>query len=109
MRGKRYRPALGVHYGRFIPAHAGKAVARSLRECLLPVHPRACGESVYIVNVNGVVDGSSPRMRGKLVVLDVRDVVHRFIPAHAGKAYAGHEFVHALSVHPRACGESNLS
>ena len=74
MRGKPQRRR-GRHQGhRFIPAHAGKTFRRRGASVPSWVHPRACGENVVEAAATLVVAGSSPRMRGKHVVPDVRVV-----------------------------------
>ncbi len=71
---------------RFIPAHAGNALALKGRLGWQSVHPRACGERAAEADENFMVAGSSPRMRGTLVAA-LRDAQEtRFIPAHAGNA-----------------------
>ncbi len=68
MRGTRHAvfPQLQPH--RFIPAHAGNTSAAVVIIVLVPVHPRACGEH-YCSEVSIVAaDGSSPRMRGTLLL-----------------------------------------
>ena len=68
MRGThRHRPKSSAR--RFIPAHAGNTTHRSAR-----AHVRL---------------GSSPRMRGTLIVLISLAMVARFIPAHAGNTVRG--------------------
>ena len=52
------------------------------------------------------VDGSSPRMRGKLWLLLVQARGAGFIPAHAGKTSPCRFGLGRDSVHPRACGEN---
>ena len=71
-------------------------------------HPRACGEQVKLFAYEVVKMGSSPRMRGA-VVLGKRLFEHLgIIPAHAGSS---EHLVHPRplsSDHPRACGEQLL-
>ena len=76
MRGKQTIPGLKVtheglipglketHEG-LIPAHAGKTADSPPRPRSRPAHPRACGENFIQGMVKGLVQGSSPRMRGK--------------------------------------------
>ena len=71
-----------------------------------PAHPRVCGE-----NLGGnpdilYVEGSSPRVRGKLVKLGYASNEGRLIPACAGKTQAGLKQSPATPAHPRVCGEN---
>ena len=89
-----------------IPAHAGKTAGKRFTLRRLRAHPRACGENSVHSQPLVSAGGSSPRMRGKLLLHGLVAAEHRLIPAHAGKtdgadgARAGH------GAHPRACGEN---
>ena len=48
-------------------------------------HPRVCGENFYHKHVKTLVDGSSPRVRGKQVVQALGGQAGGLIPACAGK------------------------
>ena len=70
---------------RLIPAHAGKTQIGIEVVARERAHPRACGEnSKWTYNPQKKL-GSSPRMRGKHVALDLGPVDGGLIPAHAGK------------------------
>ena len=56
----------------------------------------------------GVCIGSSPRLRGTVLVNVCIAVFLRFIPAPAGNSRAGHAVNLIPPVHPRACGEQAL-
>ena len=96
------------HHQRFIPAPAGNTRLPLVRGAPGPVHPRACGEHFPIVHEQGVVLGSSPRLRGTQVLGADWAQPQRFIPAPAGNT--AHPLIHPPPppVHPRACGEHNL-
>jgi len=85
LRGTRSHHPRPPTRGRFIPAPAGNAHRRVLRQGEEPVHPRACGERVMA----GLLAGR----RG------------RFIPAPAGNALPCISRIARNTVHPRACGE----
>ena len=53
---------------RITPAHAGKTENVPTETILWTDHPRACGENVIDFAKEIIVDGSPPRMRGKLEV-----------------------------------------
>ena len=74
---------------RFIPAYAGNAINRSMREQSKSVHPRIRGERMIVRLLADRMDGSSPHTRGTHVAR-VRGPAHRrFIPAYAGNAPVG--------------------
>ncbi len=105
MRGTdRPRPAPQCR-GRFIPAHAGNRSASVPVAASATVHPRACGEQVVVEFRQSRGVGSSPRMRGTEPASQSRNVVPRFIPAHAGNRCEKRKPPNFPPVHPRACGE----
>ena len=69
MRGK---PLLGkrrVGLHRIIPAHAGQTGNANMPHGKPTDHPRACGANYGRTGISGYDYGSSPRMQGKLVVM----------------------------------------
>ena len=73
------------HLGRITPACAGK---RSLNiPYRLPIrdHSRVCGEKITDETIRVVIQGSPPRMRGKVHFLKVRLNERGITPACAGK------------------------
>ena len=104
MRGKLREPLRVLHDIRIIPAHAGQTSwAVSVRYAFAD-HPRACGANLPEAYLVRDVLGSSPRMRGKLPLL--QHVLHgeRIIPAHAGQTHHRSCPVICYTDHPRACG-----
>ena len=75
----------------------------------MAVHPRACGE--HLVRALQIVSfcGSSPRLRGTFVVVAEQNRKRRFIPAPAGNMGLSSATRVATSVHPRACGEHEIT
>ena len=92
--------------GRFIPTHVGKTDTGTDRKGIRSVHPHACGENFGNIHIlidntrfipthvgktntskkgNKYVNGSSPRMWGKLVLCRRYSERSRFIPTHVGK------------------------
>ncbi len=69
------------------------------------VHPRACGERLFLPLVELVGGGSSPRVRGTLSAFAGPRGHKRFIPARAGNASWSPIPRCAPPVHTRACGE----
>mgnify|MGYP000663113259 CR=1 FL=1 len=70
------------------------------------VHPHACGESVRGVIAVLSKFGSSPRVWGKPVQDDQRNIQSWFIPTRVGKAPSWKFMGSSSTVHPHACGES---
>ena len=105
MRGTYLRHGTGFPGIRFIPADAGNipiVVSMSTRH---PVHPRGCGEHHGYERFINLITGSSPRMRGTLLITLVPLVALRFIPADAGNMTEKKQLNASLLVHPRGCGE----
>ena len=88
MRGKPLYTQMRHWTGGLIPAHAGKTQLSSARLQDRWAHPRACGENASMSTVDWVIGGSSPRMRGKRVLIDAHARATGLIPAHAGKTKA---------------------
>ena len=108
MRGARigkYRDAVST---RIIPAYAGSTRQAGTEAAESRDHPRVCGEhSVRLVPCNRP-PGSSPRMRGALLVAALELAVVGIIPAYAGSTTAC-KLAEALGWdHPRVCGEHFL-
>ena len=56
---------------RFIPTLAGNTLLISPPILMSTVHPHACGEHIYTALLMSIPDGSSPRLRGTLVLYQV--------------------------------------
>ena len=70
-------------------------------------HPRACGANdLSFTDLRGA-DGSSPRVRGKLLHGRLLRRQRRIIPARAGQTSACVRTSPTRSDHPRACGANN--
>ena len=70
---------------RIIPARAGQTPPNSPFRRFHPDHPRACGANGMVAVANRQIRGSSPRVRGKPVVVTLIPVCQRIIPARAGQ------------------------
>ena len=111
---------------RFIPARAGTTSTQTSGLTGRTVHPRACGDHHDSLDLAGIVCGSSPRVRGPQVPLEVREAFARVHPRACGDHYRRQGVcrrrlgssprvrgprLHALvrsfqyTVHPRACGD----
>ncbi len=105
VRGTRERQGSQSDIQRFIPACAGNALIRYVKEWTYPVHPRVCGERYLLFAVTIAASGSSPRVRGTQRRVTQAIIDTRFIPACAGNALVRPSKLHVRSVHPRVCGE----
>ena len=85
VRGKLPDDELLRTIGRIIPARAGQT-NRPPRIMLNSAdHPRACGANEHVPWVVEIVDGSSPRVRGKRLACRGFLAFRRIIPARAGQ------------------------
>ena len=69
------------------PARAGKrprllAMLRNSQD-----HPRACGEKSLFPRTEPTREGSPPRVRGKVTIINPVQSVQRITPARAGKSW----------------------
>ena len=99
----------GCRRGRFIPARAGNIPPDSQQFGSRPVHPRTCGEHLFIGQNTVSEDGSSPHVRGTFSVNHSRPDQPRFIPARAGNISTVLTISHIATVHPRTCGEHTMN
>ena len=88
MRGKEAPAKTCAANYRITPAYAGKRADRKKPGAYAGDHPRVCGEKVILCCSCDAVQGSPPRMRGKVCVISVDVVNMRITPAYAGKRNA---------------------
>ena len=105
MRGTRCDRHFRLLIQRIIPAHAGNTTHPLPTHSQSEDHPRACGEHAKRDTATQSRSGSSPRMRGTLVIALRPESCMRIIPAHAGNTAAGLTQQQEPGDHPRACGE----
>ena len=91
---------------RLIPARAGKTVPPEALIAAVAAHPRAGGENNARLRGLTVLDGSSPRGRGKPRTSSRERAGTGLIPARAGKTVTVQVSVASLAAHPRAGGEN---
>ena len=91
--------------GRIIPADAGSTCASALSAWEEPDHPRGGGEHEVGMLLNGIGEGSSPRMRGALSGVAWLASIEGIIPADAGSTTARLAGRMLNWDHPRGCGE----
>ena len=104
VRGKPGSGHVPQHARRIIPARAGQTESFTFFRMMSPDHPRACGANSMAWPVSSAAAGSSPRVRGKLSLL--QHVLHgeRIIPARAGQTTPRRHTRPRMTDHPRACG-----
>ena len=100
------RWAYGV---RLIPAWAGKTTAHNLCSPGISAHPRVGGENDGTTRFNVDSTGSSPRGRGKPLVVEFMFDRCGLIPAWAGKTPGVPWYADGRQAHPRVGGENSLA
>ncbi|MUH60598.1 hypothetical protein GSD1FS_1980 [Bifidobacterium sp. GSD1FS] len=85
VRGKPTEPHPCGLVVRIIPASAGQTTPRRHTRPRMTDHPRECGANARSSPMGTMRCGSSPRVRGKLVVSGRCSCVVRIIPASAGQ------------------------
>ena len=90
------------------PACAGKRCRSPAFRSMPWDHPRMCGEKADSLVLEGLLEGSPPRVRGKGLL--AHDQIHGagITPAYAGKSKESHFVRYARRDHPRVCGEKAL-
>ena len=104
VRGKPIRHHVARDRRRIIPARAGQTGRRARRVEQGPDHPRACGANTAHEVKTCRKHGSSPRVRGKLILLALPPRPIRIIPARAGQTISLSGTLRRRADHPRACG-----
>ena len=108
-RGKPTPAAIPPRKVRLIPARAGKT-SNSPAQCSSAwAHPRAGGENIAGIYLAYRRRGSSPRGRGKHLILRLSHIHRGLIPARAGKTAVAAIRADATPAHPRAGGENVVS
>ena len=105
MRGKAGKHRGHVPASRITPAYAGKSPGDENRQDAARDHPRVCGEKKIANSDELAVEGSPPRMRGKVLKNRVKSGQPRITPAYAGKSVALGCHGPPPPDHPRVCGE----
>ena len=104
VRGKPKRLAHKSDVSRIIPARAGQTIRQTGRLADCADHPRACGANSDNSSTTTSRSGSSPRVRGKLLLFGCRVGSMRIIPARAGQTWLPRAIFTSFPDHPRACG-----
>ena len=71
-------------HARIIPARAGPTFLRGCKYPIYADHPRSCGANEITRHAQELAPGSSPLVRGQLVVHARAGIQRRIIPARAG-------------------------
>ena len=104
MRGSRRITSREAREVGIIPAHAGLTVPVGGLGTTNGDHPRACGAHDLLDRADFAGQGSSPRMRGSLRLLQGCHSLQGIIPAHAGLTQIRLRCRRSSWDHPRACG-----
>ena len=105
VRGKDKEARRGGALRRIIPAGAGKSLRATTYKARRWDHPRGCGEKRLALATSSMMEGSSPRVRGKASRRDRRSPASGIIPAGAGKRVHRRRDHGRRKDHPRGCGE----
>ena len=106
VRGKHHPTVRPAPTCGLIPACAGKTPRGSAVPSEAWAHPRVCGENSERVADVRRSKGSSPRVRGKRILVGQPVVRGGLIPACAGKTTARSSASRRDRAHPRVCGEN---
>ena len=105
MRGALLRRHDGPCHEGIIPAYAGSTLLISMSIPNWWDHPRVCGEHRFQAFALLFGAGSSPRMRGALIIFLHRRRQKGIIPAYAGSTGCRWQRAARSWDHPRVCGE----
>ena len=104
VRGRRLLPQLLKLSRGLIPACAGQTLNRRSARIHPRAHPRVCGADGGLQPAEVLVEGSSPRVRGRLRVSGLVVGHGGLIPACAGQTWSRAFRLRDLRAHPRVCG-----
>ena len=90
--------------GRSIPACAGEPGSGTITIRASKVYPRVCGGTFGKPAGKGLVKGLSPRVRGNPLLVMIKPVPRRSIPACAGEPSGLYARRLLYRVYPRVCG-----
>ena len=105
MRGKVPSSGSSKWYWGITPAYAGKRECPTEGAPAAGDHPRVCGEKLKFSCPLVIVEGSPPRMRGKVGQGRQNNLFPGITPAYAGKSCFTDVTSHRSGDHPRVCGE----
>ena len=108
VRGNRIRHLRATPAAGSIPACAGEPYAIQRPGSCARVYPRVCGGTANAFQLPYSGQGLSPRVRGNLHFLAVRDEDDGSIPACAGEPTPGSMIRPSRTVYPRVCGGTPL-
>ena len=109
VRGKPYETIVLARDKRITPACAGKTIDACDACSAIGDHPRVCGENSSVRNWRSQLQGSPPRVRGKLKGKIFFIAMCGITPACAGKTSETGKGSGGSGDHPRVCGENYRS
>ena len=105
MRGTPSTPATGHDTAGLIPTYAGNTVSKTHTPTRGGAHPHVCGEHACHSWLLRLLLGSSPRMRGTLLLTVLRVSSSGLIPTYAGNTAVARHLTPLAGAHPHVCGE----
>ena len=96
-------------FNRFIPTSAGNIASQLSDTVMDAVHPHECGEHMMVFCSWWIGVGSSPRVRGTLILSYLPVLSNRFIPTSAGNMIKNPGIETLDAVHPHECGEHQIA
>ena len=105
VRGILFLPDTSKDGYRIIPACAGNTLMSMDTFIISEDHPRLCGEYCHLSKFSSGMPGSSPPVRGILLLFFLSLILLGIIPACAGNTTSMKRRNVSLTDHPRLCGE----
>ena len=104
VRGRRVPRPSSKPRTRLIPAGAGQTRPRNRAGREHTAHPRGCGADIEAIITAQASNGSSPRVRGRLLEGAGLRLPRGLIPAGAGQTHSAGLQPRSRWAHPRGCG-----
>ena len=105
MRGTHARASPYTVAPGLIPTYAGNTEDEPGRTRMPRAHPHVCGEHACHSWLLRLLLGSSPRMRGTLLLTVLRVSSSGLIPTYAGNTAVARHLTPLAGAHPHVCGE----
>ena len=109
MRGTHARASPYTVAPGLIPTYAGNTEDEPGRTRMPRAHPHVCGEHACHSWLLRLLLGSSPRMRGTLLLTVLRVSSSGLIPTYAGNTAVARHLTPLAGAHPHVCGEHDSS
>ncbi len=103
--GRPILPAQSLRSLRFTPTRVGTTSTSPRRRLTPTVHPHACGDDMDKEFLQRYLDGSPPRVWGRLSISKIYPFFFRFTPTRVGTTCVRVLVQRRRTVHPHACGD----